>query len=70
MVTIRLRYEQGHLIPLEPLPDVEDGDIIELQWKGKSEKQLSEAYLMMLASEDRLRRLWDTPEEDEAWADL
>ena len=24
----------------------------------------------MLASEDVLRREWDTPEEDEAWADL
>lgn len=28
------------------------------------------ALLTMLASEDSLRRAWDTPEEDEAWADL
>ncbi len=27
-------------------------------------------YEVMLASEPSLRREWDTPEEDEAWADL
>lgn len=30
----------------------------------------SDAFLMMLASEEVLRRDWETPEEDEAWADL
>jgi hypothetical protein len=30
----------------------------------------SEAFLLMLASEDTLKREWDTPEEDEAWQDL
>jgi hypothetical protein len=30
----------------------------------------SEAYQTMLASEAVLRRDWDRPEEDEAWADL
>ena len=29
-----------------------------------------EVYQTMLASERVLRREWDTPEEDEAWADL
>lgn len=29
-----------------------------------------EAVLCMLASEEVLRGEWDTPEEDEAWADL
>ncbi len=29
-----------------------------------------EVYETMLASEDVLRRDWDKPEEDEAWADL
>jgi prevent-host-death family protein len=29
-----------------------------------------EAYQTMLASEPVLRRDWETPEEDEAWADL
>jgi len=31
---------------------------------------ISDAFLMMLASEVVLRRDWDTPEEDEAWANL
>lgn len=30
----------------------------------------SEAYQTMLASENVLRADWDSPEEDEAWADL
>ncbi len=30
----------------------------------------AEAFLTMLASEDVLRKEWDQPEEDEAWADL
>jgi hypothetical protein len=30
----------------------------------------SEAFQTMLASEAVLRRDWDTPEEDEAWAHL
>ncbi len=29
-----------------------------------------EAHLTMLASESVLRREWDSPEEDEAWANL
>jgi len=33
-------------------------------------RRYSEAYLTMLASEDILRRDWDQPEEDEAWANL
>jgi prevent-host-death family protein len=32
--------------------------------------QKLEVYQTMLASEQVLRREWDTPEEDEAWADL
>lgn len=30
----------------------------------------SEAFETMLASEDVLRKEWDTPEEDEAWENL
>lgn len=30
----------------------------------------SEAYQTMLASESTLAKEWDSPEEDEAWADL
>lgn len=70
MITRRFRYEHGHLTPLDPLPDLEEGDTVEIQWQGKTGRVLTDAYLTMLASEDRLRRLWDTPEEDDAWADL
>jgi hypothetical protein len=35
------------------------------------ERELStEAYQTMLASEDVIRREWERPEEDEAWAHL
>ena len=34
------------------------------------EPRYSEAYLTMLASENILRRDWEQPEEDEAWANL
>jgi TorA maturation chaperone TorD len=39
--------------------------------KGQAaSERLSEAFLTMLASEAVLRRDWDLPEEDMAWADL
>jgi len=34
------------------------------------EENLSESFLTMLASEDVLKKDWDNPIEDEAWADL
>ena len=36
----------------------------------QAQKKVGEALQCMLASEDVLRRDWDMPEEDEAWADL
>jgi hypothetical protein len=33
-------------------------------------ESLSESFQTMLASEQVLRRDWETPEEDAAWADL
>jgi prevent-host-death family protein len=36
----------------------------------KLRAQQSEAYQTMLASESALAHEWDSPEEDEAWADL
>ena len=36
----------------------------------KLRAQQSEAYQTMLASESTLSREWDSPEENEAWADL
>ncbi len=35
-----------------------------------SPRILSESYMTMLASEDVLRKEWDNPTEDEAWAHL
>jgi AbrB family looped-hinge helix DNA binding protein len=35
----------------------------------KKEK-MTDAMLCMLASEEALAEVWDTPEEDEAWKDL
>ncbi len=37
---------------------------------GQHHERFSEAFQTMLASESVLRRDWDRPEEDEAWADL
>ena len=37
---------------------------------GVPRARYSEAYQTMLASENVLRKDWDTPEEDDAWADL
>jgi hypothetical protein len=37
---------------------------------GQRQKGVSGAFQTMLASEAVLRRDWDRPEEDEAWADL
>jgi hypothetical protein len=37
---------------------------------GQMPKGLSEAFQTMLASEAVLRRDWDRPEEDIAWANL
>lgn len=41
-----------------------------LSWRVASLDEHNEAVLTMLASEDILKREWDTPEEDEQWADL
>jgi hypothetical protein len=37
---------------------------------GQRQASFSEAFQTMLASESVLRRDWDRPEEDVAWADL
>ena len=36
----------------------------------QAQRKVCEALQCMLASEDVLRRDWDMPEENEAWADL
>lgn len=44
--------------------------LTEREAERKLEPPVSEAFQTMLASEDVLRRDWERPEEDIAWADL
>ncbi len=44
--------------------------LAEREARRASPKRFSEAFQTMLASEAVLRRDWDRPEEDIAWADL
>ncbi len=44
--------------------------LVERANESASRKQASEAFSLMLASESVLRRDWDRPEEDAAWAKL
>jgi len=44
--------------------------LIERETAQTSPERFSEAFQTMLASEAVLRRDWDRPEEDEAWASL
>jgi hypothetical protein len=64
-VTIPQVQEQLRRLPPDKLGVVYDF-ISYLIERGAS----SEAFQTMLASEDVLSRDWNTPEEDEAWADL
>lgn len=54
-VTVMIRYEDYVAVQAE---------LVRLR------AQQSEAYQTMLASESMLSREWNSPEEDEAWADL
>jgi hypothetical protein len=44
--------------------------LLEREMPQASPEKISEAFQTMLASEAVLRRDWDRPEEDEAWASL
>ena len=44
--------------------------LLERETARTSPERFSEAFQTMLASEAVLRRDWDRPEEDEAWASL
>ena len=59
---------------LEVLPEPYQEQVLDfvgyLRAKVKSRSELSEAFQTMLATEEVLRRDWDSPEEDEAWSDL
>jgi hypothetical protein len=52
-VNLRLRYEDGHFVPLDKVAGLNDGDEIEVQWTPPM--PLSEDYQAML---DHTRGLW------------
>ena len=59
-------------LPAEKLIVVYDfvSYLLERETARTSPERFSEAFQTMLASEAVLRRDWDRPEEDEAWASL
>jgi hypothetical protein len=63
--TIEQIEEQLHLLPAEKLAAV-----LDFVSRLREQKPMSEALQAMLASEYVMRREWDTPEEDAAWAYL
>jgi len=52
MAMLRLRYENGHFIPLDPVTDLQEGQEIQVEWKPLPTR---EAILEML---DRTAGLW------------
>jgi predicted DNA-binding antitoxin AbrB/MazE fold protein len=59
MATLRLRYQEGQLIPLEPLPDLRDGDEIEVEWSLVPSDEEIDAML------DQTRGMWADLEDIE-----
>ncbi len=56
--------------PVSVLPVVTDTDAAPVDTLECAEEEKSRRAWLNFASQDALRRLWDTPEEDEAWRDL
>ena len=65
-ITVPQIEKQLHRLPPEKLTVVYDFISYLLEQEGVH----SESFQTMLASEFVLRREWDTPEEDNAWASL
>jgi len=62
--------ERLHKLPTEKLVVVYDFVSYLVEQETKQAPRFSDAFQTMLASESVLRRDWDRPEEDEAWANL
>jgi len=62
--------ERLQRLPVEKLAVVYDFVSYLLERDARDARGFSDALQTMLASEAVLRRDWDRPEEDEAWADL
>jgi hypothetical protein len=71
-VTIAEITERLHKLPADKLVVVCDfvSYLAERQLGQALRETISESYQTMLASESVLRRDWDRPEEDAAWANL
>ena len=54
MATIRLRYENGHFIPLDEVPDLEEGTEIEAELVIPAEDRAKVIKAML----DRTRGIW------------
>lgn len=55
---------------LHELPEEKLAVVYEFVSRLAEDGEVSESFKTMLASEAVLRRDWDRPEEDAAWADL
>ena len=55
---------------LHELPEEKLAVVYEFVNRLAEDGEMSESFKTMLASEAVLRRDWDRPEEDAAWADL
>lgn len=71
MATLRLRYENGHFVPLEAADELEefqDGDVIEVvEWTPLEQADSSQEKDEIDEMLDRTRGLWaDWPEDVEA----
>lgn len=54
MAILRLKYENGQFIPLEPLPKIEEGEIFEIPYFEKPEDLDAKIDEML----DRTRGMW------------
>lgn len=75
MAVVRLRYQSGNFVPLDPVPDLHEGDEVEVELKHTIASNDVAAML------DRTRGLWSDWEDiedliddarthwDQAWQD-
>lgn len=54
MASLRLRYEHGQFVPLEPVQDIHEGDELEIQWKPLRQPSPDEINQML----DQTAGLW------------
>jgi hypothetical protein len=52
MIALRLRYENGHFVPIDPIPDLQEGLEIEVQWEPPANPNAIDDML------DRTAGLW------------